>query len=88
MVGYSRLMEADETGTIARQKAHRAKLIDPKIAEHHGRIFKTTGDGLLAEFASVVDAVRCAISVQRAMAAREAKILSAPDQLASGPYAS
>ncbi len=57
MVGYSRLMEADEEGTIARQKAHRKELIDPKIAEHDGRIVKTTGDGLLAEFASVVDAV-------------------------------
>ena len=67
MVGYSRLMEADETGTIARQKARRAELIDLKIAEHHGWIVKTTGDGLLAEFASVVDAVQCAISVQRAM---------------------
>ncbi len=57
MVGYSRLMEADEAGTIARQKAHRAELIDPKITELHGRIVKTTGDGLLVEFASVVDAL-------------------------------
>ncbi len=55
MVGYSRLMEADETGTIARQKAHRAELIDPEITRHNGRIVKTTGDGLLVEFASVVD---------------------------------
>ncbi len=55
MVGYSRLMEADEAGTIARQKAYRAELIDPKITEHHGRIVKTTGDGMLVEFASVVD---------------------------------
>ena len=71
MVGYSRLMEADERGTIARQKAHRAELIDPKIAEHHGRIVKTTGDGLLVEFASVVDAVECAMLIQQAMVARE-----------------
>ncbi len=55
MVGYSRLMEADESGTIARQKACRAELIDSKITEHHGRIVKTTGDGMLVEFASVVD---------------------------------
>ncbi len=54
MVGYSRLMEADETGTIARQKAHRAELIDPEITRHNGRIVKTTGDGLLVKFASVV----------------------------------
>ncbi len=60
MVGYSRLMEADEARTIARQKVHRAELIDPKITERHGRIVKTTGDGMLVEFASVVDAVACA----------------------------
>jgi adenylate cyclase len=71
MVGYSRLMEADERGTIARQKAHRAELIDPKIAEHHGRIVKLMGDGMLVEFASVVDAVECAMAVQQAMVARE-----------------
>ena len=75
MVGYSRLMEADEEGTIARQKAHRKELIDPKIAEHDGRIVKTTGDGMLVEFASVVDAVRCAVEVQQAMAEREADVL-------------
>ena len=74
MVGYSRLMEADEAGTIARQKAHRAELIDPKITEHHGRIVKTTGDGLLVEFSSVVDAVACAVEVQRAMVEREADV--------------
>ncbi len=74
MVGYSRLMEVDETGTIARQRAHRQELIDPKIAEHHGRIVKTTGDGLLIEFASVVDAVTCAVDLQRAMAEREADV--------------
>ena len=74
MVGYSRLMEADESGTIARQKAHRMELIDPKVAEHHGRIVKTTGDGMLVEFASVVDAVECAVAIQCAMAAREADV--------------
>ena len=57
MVGYSRLMEADEEGTIARQKAHRKELIDPKIAEHDGRIVKLMGNGIPVEFASVVDAV-------------------------------
>jgi adenylate cyclase len=55
VVGYSRLMAADEAGTIARQKACRAELIDPKITEHHGRIVKTTGNGMLVKFASVVD---------------------------------
>ena len=74
MVGYSRLMEADEEGTIARHKAHRVELIDPKIAECNGRIVKTTGDGLLIEFASVVDAVRCAVEVQQSMAEREVDI--------------
>ncbi len=72
MVGYSRLIEADEEGTLARQKAHRKELIDPKIAEYHGRIVKSTGDGLLAEFSSIVDAVRCAVTIQMAMSAREA----------------
>ncbi|MDH3913360.1 MAG: hypothetical protein OEU09_18925 [Rhodospirillales bacterium] len=71
MVGYSRLMEADEAGTIARQKTHRRELIDPKIAEYGGRIVKTTGDGLLVEFPSVVDAVRCAVTIQLAMPGRE-----------------
>src|SRR5215470_1037685 len=65
VAGYSRLMGADEEGTLARLKDHRHDLLDPKIAEHRGRIVKTTGDGLLAEFASVVDALRCAIEVQR-----------------------
>ena len=60
MVGYSRLMEADESAIVERQKAHRRELIDPKIEDHRGRIVKTTGDGMLVEFASAVDAVRCA----------------------------
>jgi len=74
MVGYSRLMEADERGIIARQKPHRVELIDPKIAEHHGRIVKLMGDGMLVEFASVVEAVECAVEIQRAMTEREADV--------------
>ena len=68
VVGYSRLMGQDEAGLLARLRAHRRELIDPKIAEHRGRIVKTTGDGMLVEFPSVVEAVACAIAVQRAMA--------------------
>jgi adenylate cyclase len=67
VAGYSRLMGADEEGTLERLKALRRELVDPKISEHHGRIVKTTGDGLLVEFASVVDAVRCAVEVQQVM---------------------
>jgi adenylate cyclase len=74
VAGYSRLMGVDEEGTHERLKAHRREFVDPKIAEHSGRIVKTTGDGLLAEFASVVDAVRCAAEVQRGMLCREAGI--------------
>jgi adenylate cyclase len=70
VAGYSRLMGADEEGTHERLKALRRELLDPKIAEHHGRIVKTTGDGLLVELASVVDAVRCAVEVQQVMAER------------------
>src|SRR5271166_5417167 len=70
VAGYSRLMGADEEGTLERLKALRRELVDPKIAEHHGRIVKTTGDGMLVEFASVVDAVRCAVEVQQAMPER------------------
>jgi TolB-like protein/class 3 adenylate cyclase/Flp pilus assembly protein TadD len=72
VAGYSRLMGADEEGTHERLKAHRRGLVEPKISEHSGRIVKTTGDGLLAEFPSVVDAVRCAAELQRAMIDREA----------------
>ena len=68
VVGYSRLMGRDEEGTLARLKDCRRALVDPKIAEHRGRIVKTTGDGMLVEFASAVDAVRCALDIQRAMA--------------------
>src|SRR5262245_28770613 len=70
VAGYSRLMGENEEGTLAALKAIRRELGDPKIAEHRGRIVKTTGDGLLVEFASVVDAVRCAVDVQRAMVER------------------
>jgi len=77
VAGYSRLMGADEEGTLERLKALRSELVDPKIAEHHGRLVKTTGDGLLVEFASVVDAVRCAVAVQQAMPERNAGV--APD---------
>ena len=75
VAGYSRLIGADEEGTLDRLKAIRAELIDPKIAEHRGRIVKTTGDGLLVEFASVVDALRCATDWQRGMAERNAGTL-------------
>jgi adenylate cyclase len=72
VAGYSRLMGADEEGTHERLKAHLAELVNPKIAEHRGRTVKNTGDGCLAEFASVVDAVRCAVEMQRGMAERNA----------------
>jgi TolB-like protein len=72
IAGYSRLMGADEEGTLRQLKAHRKDLVDPKISEHRGRIVKTTGDGMLVEFGSVVDAVRCAVDIQRAMAERNA----------------
>ena len=78
VAGYSRLMGADEEGTLSRLKDQRQALFDPKITEHRGRIVKTTGDGLLVEFASVIDAVRCAVEVQRGMAERNAEV--APDQ--------
>jgi adenylate cyclase len=74
VAGYSRLMGVDEEGTLERLKALRRELVDPKIAAHHGRIVKTTGDGLLVEFASVVDAVRCAVEVQQAMPERNAGV--------------
>ncbi|MET3843335.1 adenylate/guanylate cyclase domain-containing protein [Bradyrhizobium sp. OAE829] len=74
MVGYSRLMEVDETGTLARLKTHRIELIDPSITKNHGRIIKTTGDGMLVEFRSVADAVLCAAEIQRRMARRNADV--------------
>jgi adenylate cyclase len=74
VAGYSRLMEKDEEGTHERLKAHLRELINPKIKEHRGRVIKNTGDGLLAEFPSAVNAVRCAAEVQRAMIDRNADV--------------
>jgi class 3 adenylate cyclase/pimeloyl-ACP methyl ester carboxylesterase len=74
VVGYSRLMGTDEEGTLAQLKAHRQTIIDPKITEYRGRIVKTTGDGLLIEFASIMDAMRCAVEVQRTMADINAEV--------------
>src|SRR5215831_5021519 len=74
VAGYSRLMGAEEEGTLERLKVLRREVIDPKIAEYRGRIVKTTGDGLLVEFSSVVDALRCATQWQRAMAESNAEI--------------
>ena len=73
VVGYSRLMGADEMGTLTALKSHRRELVDSGISEHHGRIVKTTGDGMLVEFASVVDAVGCAVAIQRKMVSRNCR---------------
>src|SRR6187200_1315692 len=70
VVGYSALMEADEAGTFDRLRAGRKELFEPEIARHHGRVFKLMGDGLLAEFGSVVDAVECAVALRRGLAER------------------
>src|SRR5262245_30558893 len=69
VVGYSRLMEADEAGTLAVLKARRKDVLEPLVAKHQGRVFKVTGDGVLVEFASAVNAVQCAVDLQRDMAA-------------------
>src|SRR3984893_5304414 len=74
VAGYSRLIGADEGGTLQALRAIRAELIDPKIAEHHGRLVKTTGDGLLVEFSSVVDALRCATELQAGIAERNTAV--------------
>lgn len=74
VAGYTRLMGADEEGTLRRLKAHRSELIDLKITEYRGRIVKTTGDGILVEFVSVVDAVRCAVDIQRGMQERNIEV--------------
>src|SRR5437868_3275130 len=74
VAGYSRLMGADEEGTLAQLKGHQRALFDPKIREHRGQIVKTTGDGMLVEFASAVDAVRCCVEIQRGMAERNASV--------------
>jgi adenylate cyclase len=77
MVGYSRLMETDEPGTLARLRTHRLEVVDPAIAKNRGRIVKTTGDGMLVEFNSVIDAVQAAVEIQRRMSRRNADV--APD---------
>src|SRR5512145_2166597 len=77
VVGYSRLMEQDEAGTFSWLRAYRKDLFEPAIAAHHGRVFKLMGDGLLAEFASVVDAVACAVALQSGMAERNAAAAAA-----------
>ena len=77
VAGYSRLTGVDEEGTHVQLQAHLRALVDPKVAEHRGRVVKNTGDGMLAEFSSVVDAVRCALDVQRGMAERNAGV---PDE--------
>ena len=87
VAGYSRLMGADEEGTLERLKALRRELVDPKIAEHRGRIVKTTGDGLLVEFASVLDAVRCAVEVQEPMRERNIGV-AADDRIELPPIQS
>src|SRR5262245_12631384 len=74
VVGYSRLMGSDEVGTLTALKSYRRDLLDPAMAEHRGRIVKTTGDGVLVEFASVVDAVACAVHVQRQTLRRNAGV--------------
>src|SRR5262244_4179098 len=74
VAGYSRLIGADESGTLERLKALRRELLDPKIAEYRGRLVKTTGDGLLVEFGSVVDALHCAVEVQREVTGRNAGV--------------
>src|SRR5215471_14018009 len=78
VAGYSRLIGADEPGTLQAFKTIQTELINPKIAAHHGRLVKTTGDGFLVEFSSVVDALRCAVEIQREMAERNAVV--APDR--------
>src|SRR5437867_10469484 len=78
VVGYSRLMAENEADTFDRLRVHRKELFEPEITKHHGRIFKLMGDGLLAEFASVVDAVECAVELQRGMAQRNKDVN--PDQ--------
>src|SRR5262245_1062458 len=70
VAGYSRLIGADDEGTFAQLNAHHTELVEPKVKEHHGQVVRTTGDGLLVLFASVVDALRCAVEIQRGMAER------------------
>src|SRR5579862_4405401 len=84
VAGYSRLMGNDEIGTLAALKTYRREIVDPAIAAHHGRIVKTTGDGMLVEFASAVDAVTCAVKVQEKMAERVAGAAGPPILLRVG----
>jgi len=84
VAGYSRLIGIDEEGTLVRLKAHRRELVDPEIGAHRGRIVKTTGDGLLVEFARAIDAVRCAVAVQRGMTAAAAEPLDRQIQFRVG----
>src|SRR5947209_3278575 len=84
VVGYSRLMTIDEAGTLAALKSLRKNLVDPKISEHNGRIFKLTGDGMLIEFPSVVSAVACAVDIQSAMRTRNATEPAAPIEFRVG----
>ena len=84
VVGYSRLMGGDEAGTLAALKSLRKNLADPKVSEHNGRIVKVTGDGMLAEFPSVVSAVACAIDIQSAMRARNASTPASPIEFRIG----
>src|SRR5271155_2250421 len=74
IVGYSRLMHTDEVGTLEMLKAHRRELLDPMVTAHRGRIVKTTGDGALVEFGSVVDAIGCAVAIQRGMVSRNTNL--------------
>jgi len=73
VAGYSRLIGQDEAGTLARLRAHRRELIDPEISVHRGRLVKTTGDGFLVEFGSVLEALRCAVEIQQQMAERNVR---------------
>ena len=84
VVGFSSLMGQDEEGTLARIKQLRHQVVEPKVREHHGRVFKTTGDGLLVEFQSPVEAVRCAVGVQEALASQSSQEPSQPVQLRIG----
>ena len=77
VVGYSRLMGVNEERTLAQLQAHQRELLEPSISEHRGRIVKTTGDGMLVEFASVVDALRCATEIQKDMTERNAEVPTA-----------
>ena len=84
VVGFSSLMGQDDEGTLARMKALRREVIEPKVQEHHGRVFKTTGDGLLVEFQSPVEAVRCALGVQEALGSHASQEPSRAFQLRIG----